>query len=68
MSMATSLLSVNQKVAKQLNAKIIVGGKKKLSSVQNKINDVCGCHDTRGDCYMGRSMPSVPKCRTLSEL
>jgi hypothetical protein len=36
------LTTVNQKiVAKQLNAKIIIGGKKKPSLVQNKINDVC---------------------------
>jgi len=36
------LTVANQKlVAKRLNEKIIVGGKKKLSSVQNKLNDVC---------------------------
>ena len=36
------LTAANQKlVAKQLNEKIIVGGKKKLSSVQNKLNDIC---------------------------
>jgi hypothetical protein len=46
------LTVANQKiVAKQLNEKIIVGGKKKLSSVQNKLNDVhhiylfCICSD-----------------------
>jgi hypothetical protein len=34
------LTTVNQKiVARWLNAKIIIGGKKKPSSVQNKIND-----------------------------
>ena len=36
------LSTANQKlVAEGLNAKIIVGGKKKASSVQNKLNDVC---------------------------
>ncbi|KAI9456115.1 hypothetical protein BJY52DRAFT_1224349 [Lactarius psammicola] len=35
------LTVANQKiVTKQLNEKIVVGGKKKLSSVQNKLNDV----------------------------
>jgi hypothetical protein len=38
------LTVANQKVvANQLNSKIIVGGKKKASSVQNKINDVGDC-------------------------
>ena len=38
------LTVVNQKVvAKQLNMKIITGGRKKASSVQNKINDVRDC-------------------------
>ena len=38
------LTAANQKVvATQLNTKIIVGGKKKASSVQTKINDVCDC-------------------------
>jgi hypothetical protein len=37
------LTLANQRiVAKQLNQKIIVGGKKKPSSVQTKLNDVCG--------------------------
>ena len=40
------LTAVNQKiVSKQLNEKIIAGGKKKPSSVQNLLNDVC-CFST----------------------
>jgi hypothetical protein len=48
-------------VAKQLNQKIVVGGRKKLSSVQTKLSDVCG-HYPSSICSVSSDLVLVAFC------